>query len=197
MGVRRAGAAVLLAGCTALIAGGCGDSLAQTMGNRPKDRPSPSASAKPVPLEFRPVLASKPGKCPSDAPGSDFDDAGSAANGSETCLSVDLAQGMRVRAVKSARPKLSQHTSGGWLVAIVLNRADGERFAELSGEAAQQQDPRNRIAMIQRGRLLSAPAVTQSIPGGKLEISGSFTRASAEALAARLTGRQPGGTRSG
>ncbi|MFA1542966.1 hypothetical protein [Actinomadura monticuli] len=81
---------------------------------------------------------------------------------------------------------------------ITLTSADASAFGALTGKAAQayaQRSPGGRLGMLLGGTLIAEPAqVMSAIPGGKLEITGPAgdgpgTRAGAEGLVRRLTGR--------
>lgn len=85
-----------------------------------------------------------------------------------------------------------EQTRHGWLVRLRFTAAGAERFAAVTGRLAQQQSPANQFAIVLDGTVLSAPSVSQAITGGKAEIYGSFTEASARELAAQLrTGALP------
>jgi preprotein translocase subunit SecD len=48
--------------------------------------------------------------------------------------------------------------------------------------------PQNQLAIVVRGRVVTAPVVTSPITGGKVEINADFTKQDAEKLAADITG---------
>ncbi|MWA05052.1 hypothetical protein F8568_032755 [Actinomadura sp. LD22] len=104
------------------------------------------------------------------------------------------AGGMTVRRVEHMKAEPPSGGTTTWTIRIDLTKADARAFAGLTGAAAQQpaETPGQRIAMVVGGRVLSAPAVTDGpITGGSVQISGAFTRAKAEDLVARITGRRP------
>ncbi|CAM5228513.1 hypothetical protein SSPIM334S_04449 [Streptomyces spiroverticillatus] len=76
---------------------------------------------------------------------------------------------------------------GVWQVSLTFNAAGAQRFGELSERLATQQQPMNQFAIVRDGEVLSAPTVAQRLSGGVAEISGSFTRESAQELAAQIT----------
>ena len=78
----------------------------------------------------------------------------------------------------------------GWVVNFQLSPDATARFAALTTQLASlpQSDPTKRVAMVADGRLVSIPAVQGPITSGSGQISGGFTRAQAEALAAELGG---------
>ncbi|MET7762215.1 hypothetical protein [Streptomyces sp. NPDC005336] len=179
-------AATTVAGCGTEGAdgddGGKGD-----IGTQPTLAPATSVSADPYavaqdaqPLRFLPVTRQAPGSCPSGAPDA-YEDQPSRA-----CLTVSPDSGMTVRPA-SARAGYDS-SFGGYAVTVGLDRRDSVRFAQLTRELAAEQYPLNRLAMVREGTLLSAPSVTSGISGGKIQITGNFTRDSAQRLAQDLRG---------
>lgn len=146
---------------------------------RTGDDPDDGASGRlKTPLLFQQVVAETPGACTGG---------GVPADDRSTCYR--LATGMTVTSVRSIRA-VPPGAGGGWRVAVTLERADAQAFAALSGKAAAAGAgaPGNRIAMVVDGSVVSAPAVTEAIPSGKVEITGAFTREEARRLVRRLTG---------
>lgn len=89
------------------------------------------------------------------------------------------------RDVRGAVSEVNKDTLD-WQVQIVLTKEGGNAFADLSGKLSAQPPPRNQIAMALDDSVLSAPAVASRIPGGKVQISGGFTRADSERLATMI-----------
>ncbi len=58
-----------------------------------------------------------------------------------------------------------------------------ERFADVTGEIAQERQGGGQLAIVLDGKLYSAPSVSQRINGGSAEITGSFTQREAIDLA--------------
>ncbi|MFI9554044.1 SecDF P1 head subdomain-containing protein [Nonomuraea endophytica] len=79
-------------------------------------------------------------------------------------------------------------SSGQWVIQVTLNEADGREFTALTEKVHQLPQPRNQLAIVIGGKVISAPAVLEPIPGRTLEITGGFDRKTAEELAARLGG---------
>lgn len=111
-----------------------------------------------------------------------------------TCYRLAPA-GMIVQQVENVRLVWPDGKNGQttWGVEIELLPADAAKFAELSAKAAAVGEgrPGRQIAIMVGGRVVSAPVITQRIPGPKIVISGPFERADAEGLVERLTGRRP------
>ncbi|MDG4859131.1 hypothetical protein P8605_13365 [Streptomyces sp. T-3] len=87
--------------------------------------------------------------------------------------------------VSDADAKLDPN-GGGWMVNLTFTSAGGSKFAETTGRLSTQAPPNNQFGIMVDGKVLSAPSVSQAITGGQAQISGSFTRESAEELAAFL-----------
>ncbi|WP_198358624.1 SecDF P1 head subdomain-containing protein [Streptomyces fildesensis] len=91
------------------------------------------------------------------------------------------------RDVTSAKASLDAQTGNGWTINLVLTSAGGRKFAELTGRLSQQSAPANQIGIVLDRQVISAPSVSQSITGGAVQISGNFTRTSAQDLAAQIS----------
>ncbi|MFI6538402.1 SecDF P1 head subdomain-containing protein [Nonomuraea sp. NPDC050547] len=78
--------------------------------------------------------------------------------------------------------------SGQWVIQVTLNEADGREFTALTEKVHQLPQPRNQLAIVIGGKVISAPTVLEPIPGRVLEITGGFDKKTAEELAARLGG---------
>ncbi len=80
-----------------------------------------------------------------------------------------------------------QFTGAQWAVSLDLTGEGGDKFADLTGEAALYNDARRRIAIVLDGEVLTAPEVNQDIgpegiTGGRAQITvGSTPEAQEEA----------------
>lgn len=97
-----------------------------------------------------------------------------------------LGQGMTDIKAEKATAGLSGGTT--WVVQVTLNDTDGDKFAALTSALYQLPAPRNQLAIVIDGKVITAPTITQPISGPELEISGAFTRKDATDLARRLAG---------
>lgn len=70
-----------------------------------------------------------------------------------------------------------------WVVNLQFNSQGASDFEKITGVLASRQEPMNRFAIVLDGAVVSSPSLQSSIPGGRAEISGSFTQASATELA--------------
>ncbi|MCZ7416977.1 MULTISPECIES: SecDF P1 head subdomain-containing protein [unclassified Streptomyces] len=178
---RRAVTAATAATAALLALGACSDDA------KPEQDAKPSA--EPPPLRFHPVEDVRQGACPQDEPGVWIENT-STPDVAE-CLLLQDATALRLTSPVEASAELSQN-AGGWTVQIQLSDQDGQRFGELSANAATQTPPKNRIAIVlgegDGGRVLSAPQVHERIHGGTIVVSGTFRGKDARKLAAELNG---------
>jgi hypothetical protein len=129
-------------------------------------------------VEFRPVVAvSRPkGKC---APGRV---AGilCGRDGLSYTVAPAEVQGSDIRTASASRTGAARR----WTVLIELTDRGKARFAALTGRLAGRPAPRNQVATVVDGSVISAPAVQAAITGGSLAIAGSYTETQARRLAA-------------
>lgn len=70
-----------------------------------------------------------------------------------------------------------------WIVQLQFNDEGANRFEKATGILATKQEPANTFAIVLDGDVISYPRVSNAIPGGRAEISGSFTQETATDLA--------------
>jgi len=113
-------------------------------------------------------------------------------SGNKYALDVAKVQGTQI----SDAAELST-TSNQWEVTLRLNSAGASAFGALTlhqyntyyraAQAGNQDDQvLDTIAVVLDGNVVSAPQIQSAIPGGNAQITGNFTRAQAEELAAQL-----------
>ncbi|MFI6326451.1 SecDF P1 head subdomain-containing protein [Nonomuraea sp. NPDC050556] len=93
--------------------------------------------------------------------------------------------------ISNIRPEkvaAGQGQAGDWLIQVELNKQDGKAFADLTTRLFKEPEPRNRLAVVIDGKVITAPTIISPIPGGTLEISGGFTQKTATELANSLGG---------
>lgn len=73
-----------------------------------------------------------------------------------------------------------------WVVNMTFNSAGATQFAKTTARLAKLTSPLNRFAMVLDRLVIEAPSVSETIPDGRAEISGSFTRSTAATLANQL-----------
>ncbi|MEO6823092.1 MAG: protein translocase subunit SecD [Candidatus Nanopelagicales bacterium] len=88
--------------------------------------------------------------------------------------------GTQITGASAAPP---QQGIGGWQVNLTFNSDGAAAFLKTTTELSQKQPPQNQFGIVLDGLVVSAPSVTNPIPGGTAMITGSFTQESATALA--------------
>jgi preprotein translocase subunit SecD len=94
-------------------------------------------------------------------------------------LNVEKAVLMDQAALKSAR--VSKNSFGSPIINVAFTKKGAEQFATVT-----EQNLHQRLAIVLDGHLISAPTIQTRIPGGKAEISGSFSQEEATDLANRI-----------
>ena len=159
------------------------DQVAAAPGYKP---PSPAPARKPASpdaVEFRRVLKAEAGGCASASPAP----SGSTVcglNGDKYAVGKVELDGNHVTAVQAAQST----DSLDWHVNLTLDNEGAKLFGRLTADLSTKNPPLNQLAIVVRGQVVSAPSVLSAIPGGKIEISGSYTKQSAEDLAKQITG---------
>ena len=70
-----------------------------------------------------------------------------------------------------------------WVVDLEFNSTAAATFEQVTKEISTRTSPQNQFAIVLDGDVISTPYVSKPIPGGKAQISGSFTQQSATELA--------------
>lgn len=87
--------------------------------------------------------------------------------------------------VRNATPAVDPAT-GEWYVSAEFTDAGAAAFARVTGRITGLPEPRNRLAVVLDGVVVSAPAIREPVVGGSARIGGDFTRESATRLARQL-----------
>jgi preprotein translocase subunit SecD len=77
-------------------------------------------------------------------------------------------------------------STGEWLVQLSFKGQGPQQWSAVTTTAFNSSPPRNQVAMVLDGVVISAPTIQEPITGGRAQISGSFTDATATALADQL-----------
>jgi preprotein translocase subunit SecD len=135
--------------------------------------------ATPESVQFRSVLKAEPNGCSASTP------AGTAcgSDGTRYTLGKVALDGTHVSEVKAAKG-----TDLAWVVNLTLDDEGGRLFEQLTAELSTKTPPQNQLAIVVRGRVVTAPTVMSPIPGGQVQISSNFTQSDAEKTAADITG---------
>jgi hypothetical protein len=182
---KRSRGLVLLVSGLVLLLGAIIATAVVVVVNRSDGKPaSPSVRTKPsdpAAVEFRRVLTVKPGTCPTPAPAGTACD----AKGMRYTLGKVELDGSNVTEVKTG---IQENNGGNWYVGLTLDTEGTKLFAQLTTALAKQTAPANQLAIVVHDQVVTAPSVMSPITAGKIEISGGYTRDSAEELATEITG---------
>ncbi|MFC4060377.1 protein translocase subunit SecD [Planomonospora corallina] len=77
-------------------------------------------------------------------------------------------------------------STGEWLVQLSFKGQGPQQWSQVTTTAFNSAEPRNQIAIVLDGVVISAPVIQQPITGGRAQISGSFTQVTATELANQL-----------
>jgi hypothetical protein len=148
--VLAAGALVLLLAAGAVVL---------VLSQRSARHPAPRS------LRFQQVTEVTPSSCPAD------DTTRQTFEGS--CHR--LGDGMTVSRLQKVEARPPGEAGPHFSVLIELRPDDAPRLTSLTTRLAREQDPRNRLAVVIDGKIVSAPTVMEPITGGSLVLSGAFT----------------------
>lgn len=73
-----------------------------------------------------------------------------------------------------------------WVVQLDFKSQGAAAWSKLTTEAYNSQEPRNKVAVVLDGVVITAPNIISPIPGGRAEITGGFDQISATNLADQL-----------
>lgn len=73
--------------------------------------------------------------------------------------------------------------AGGWQVDLKFDHAGTTQFADATTAVVDLPEPKNEIAIVLDGTVVSAPRIIDAISGGQAQITGTFTRQEATDLA--------------
>lgn len=103
------------------------------------------------------------------------------ANTEKYLLGPTVIEGTKVT---NASASTGQQGSLGWQVNLDFNSAGSTQFEKVTGALATRSQPENQFAIVLDAVVISAPSVSQAIPGGRATISGGdINQKSAQALA--------------
>jgi preprotein translocase subunit SecD len=76
--------------------------------------------------------------------------------------------------------------TGDWFVSVTLDDAATQAFTRFTRQLSQFQAPLDQAAIVINGTVVTAPAVSETITGGVLQITGPFSEEEARSLADSL-----------
>lgn len=79
-----------------------------------------------------------------------------------------------------------QQGSTEWVVQLDFKSEGAKEWSKLTSLAYNSEEPRNKVAVVLDGVVITAPNIISPIPGGRAEITGNFNQQSATELAEQL-----------
>lgn len=87
------------------------------------------------------------------------------------------------RQVSKATAGIDQQGASGWYVLLTFNGEGTKAFGNITARVTTLASPRNQVAIVLDGLVVSAPVIREAIPSGNAQITGSFTQTEAQDLA--------------
>ncbi|MQA93300.1 MAG: protein translocase subunit SecD [Streptosporangiales bacterium] len=85
--------------------------------------------------------------------------------------------------ISNAQAGLDSATGAQWVVNLDFNGTGTRQFGDVTTRVVNLQPPRNQVAIVLDGRVVSAPQINEPITGGTAQITGDFTEQEAKDLA--------------
>ena len=87
------------------------------------------------------------------------------------------------RQVSKASAAIDTQGGNAWYVSLTFNGEGTSAFGALTSRVTSLTAPLNQVAIVLDGLVVSAPRITEAIPSGNAQITGSFTQLEAQDLA--------------
>jgi preprotein translocase subunit SecD len=87
------------------------------------------------------------------------------------------------RQISEASAGLDTQSGNAWFVSLTFNGEGTAAFAAVTSRVTSLPEPNNQLAIVLDGLVVSAPRITEAIPSGTAQITGSFTQLEAKDLA--------------
>ena len=87
------------------------------------------------------------------------------------------------RQISKASAGLDTQAGSAWYVSLTFNNEGTSAFGALTARVTGLPEPTNQVAIVLDGLVVSAPRITEAIPSGNAQITGSFTQLEAQDLA--------------
>ena len=87
------------------------------------------------------------------------------------------------RQVSKASASIDTQGGSAWYVMLTFNGEGTKAFGALTSRVTALATPLNQVAIVLDGLVVSAPRITEAIPSGNAQITGSFTQLEAQDLA--------------
>ena len=87
------------------------------------------------------------------------------------------------RQISKASAGLDTQGGSAWYVSLTFNNEGTSAFGALTARVTGLPEPTNQVAIVLDGLVVSSPRITEAIPSGNAQITGSFTQLEAQDLA--------------
>jgi len=87
------------------------------------------------------------------------------------------------RQISKASAGLDTQAGSAWYVSLTFNNEGTSAFGALTARVTGLPEPTNQVAIVLDGLVVSSPRITEAIPSGNAQITGSFTQLEAQDLA--------------
>lgn len=87
------------------------------------------------------------------------------------------------RQISKASAGLDTQAGSAWFVSLTFNNEGTAAFGALTTRVTTLPEPTNQVAIVLDGLVVSSPRITEAIPSGNAQITGSFTQLEAQDLA--------------
>jgi preprotein translocase subunit SecD len=87
------------------------------------------------------------------------------------------------RQISAASAGLDTQAGSAWFVSLEFDNEGTSAFGALTSRVTSLPEPTNQVAIVLDGLVVSAPRITEAIPSGNAQITGSFTQLEAQDLA--------------
>jgi preprotein translocase subunit SecD len=87
------------------------------------------------------------------------------------------------RQISKASAGLDPQAGSAWFVSLTFDNEGTSAFGALTARVTSLPEPTNQVAIVLDGLVVSSPRITEAIPSGNAQITGSFTQLEAEDLA--------------
>jgi preprotein translocase subunit SecD len=87
------------------------------------------------------------------------------------------------RQISKASAGLDPQAGSSWFVSLTFDNEGTSAFGALTARVTSLPEPTNQVAIVLDGLVVSSPRITEAIPSGNAQITGSFTQLEAQDLA--------------
>jgi len=87
------------------------------------------------------------------------------------------------RQISKASAGIDTQAGSAWSVSLTFNNEGTSAFGQLTARVTSLPEPTNQVAIVLDGIVQSSPRITEAIPSGTAQITGSFTQVEAQDLA--------------